>query len=391
MSLFHKMHHLVGGTLLVAGTSIGVGMLALPVATAAGGFLPATLVYLVCWLFMVTIGLLIVEASLWCPTDSNLITISKKLLGPIGSISCWILYLFLLYCLMVAHTAIGGEATMQIFPSLPSWAAATIYVVFFGSIVYLGTLWVGRLNALLMIGLILAFILFLTNTFTKINFSLLTVTNWKVSLFAIPTVFTAFGFQTLIPTLITYMQRDIPKVRIAIWLGTALPLVLYLIWELLILGIVPLSLLEDAATQGQNAVVPLQTAVQSGFISTIGQIFAFFAMTTSFIGLAIAFFDFLADGLKWEKKGFKKAILAIFVFLIPLLIVFIDPSIFLHALNLAGGVGVGLLLGVLPVLFIWSGRYRLNYPLTHQFVKGGRFTLTLLFLFSLFTIILGLI
>jgi tyrosine-specific transport protein len=52
MQIVHTFGHLVGGTLLVAGTSIGVGMLALPVATAAGGFLPSLMIYFLCWFFM---------------------------------------------------------------------------------------------------------------------------------------------------------------------------------------------------------------------------------------------------------------------------------------------------------------------------------------------------
>src|SRR5258708_1834332 len=62
MKLFHTHRHLLGGTLLIAGTSIGVGMLGLPVVTAAGGFVPSIFVYLVCWFFMVCIARLILEA-----------------------------------------------------------------------------------------------------------------------------------------------------------------------------------------------------------------------------------------------------------------------------------------------------------------------------------------
>ncbi|HKZ00308.1 MAG TPA: aromatic amino acid transport family protein, partial [Rhabdochlamydiaceae bacterium] len=62
MQIVHTFGHLLGGILLVAGTSIGVGMLALPVATAAGGFVPSLLIYLICWIFMMCTGLLILEA-----------------------------------------------------------------------------------------------------------------------------------------------------------------------------------------------------------------------------------------------------------------------------------------------------------------------------------------
>ena len=36
-----KHAHILGGAFLVAGTSIGAGMLALPIVSAMGGFFPA--------------------------------------------------------------------------------------------------------------------------------------------------------------------------------------------------------------------------------------------------------------------------------------------------------------------------------------------------------------
>ena len=43
------------------------------------------------------------------------------------------------------------------------------------------------------------------------------------------------------PHLMTYMDRDVKKVRISIILGTSIPLLVYLVWETLILGIVPIE------------------------------------------------------------------------------------------------------------------------------------------------------
>ncbi len=393
MNLWQKIHshHLVGGTLLVAGTSIGVGMLALPVVTASGGFIPSIFVYLICWLYMVLTGLLILEACLWCPNDSNLITITRTLLGPKGAAVCWFTYLFLFYCLMVAHSAIGGSAVQGVAPAIPGWAASLIYVAIFSPVVYLGTLWVDRFNKIMISGLIITFLLFVFNSFGYIDLSLLGRMNWTQGWLAIPTVFTAFGYQNLVPTIVTYMQRDYKKVRIAIWLGTSIPLVLYLLWEFLILGIIPIDSLTEAMRQGQNAVTPLQNHLHKGSLGVIGEVFAFFAMTTSFICLAIGFFDFWADGLKWEKKGKKKLGIFSLVFLVPLLIVFIQPGAFLKALNLAGGVGVSILFGVLPALYIWAGRYLKGKSLSHQFVKGGKVSLAILLIFSFAIIIMGLI
>ena len=52
MHIMKHFGHVVGGTLLIAATTIGVGMLALPLATGGGGFFPATMIYLMTWFFM---------------------------------------------------------------------------------------------------------------------------------------------------------------------------------------------------------------------------------------------------------------------------------------------------------------------------------------------------
>lgn len=384
MHLFHKSHHLLSGTLLIAGTSIGVGMLALPVVTAAGGFLPAFVIYLFCWLFMIGFARLILEACTWMPKESNLISMSRHLLGRSGAAICWILYLFLFYCLMTAHIAAGGDATFHLLNgSLPQFLSILLYTVLFAPVVYLGASSVGRVNIALMAGVVLTYLLFIFTTLPHVHLSFLKQQSWKEIWTAMPVILTAFGFQNLIPTLYNYMDRDHQTVRKAIWIGTSIPLILYLIWEFLVLGAVPRADLSAALSQGQSAIEPLQRTLPHSALPIIAQGFAFFAMTTSFVGIAIAFFDFWADGLSWNKKGLHRVGLLSLVFAIPLFIVWINPSIFFSALSLAGGIGMVLLLGVLPILFVWSGRYYHGHSLMHQFVPGGKGGLSVLLLFCL--------
>ncbi len=54
-----KINHFIGGILLVAGTTIGAGMLAIPLVTATAGFLPAFIITFFVWLFMLLTGLLL--------------------------------------------------------------------------------------------------------------------------------------------------------------------------------------------------------------------------------------------------------------------------------------------------------------------------------------------
>ena len=395
MHIVRTFGHLIGGSLLVAGTSIGVGMLALPVATANGGFIPSLFVYLVCWLFMLCTGLLVLEACIWMPKNANLITLSSRLLGKGGKAFCWVLYLFLFSCLMVAHIAGGGGVVADLSGGvLPTWAGTILYVLLFSPIVYFGAIWVDRLNLILITGVVISYLVFVSSSVSYINPTLLSRMDWGKVWWALPVVFTAFGYQSLIPTLFNYMNRNVNKVRLAIFIGTSIPLLIYTIWEFLILGIVPLEgtggLLE-ALQKGESAVNPLGNYIHNPALLATGRAFAFFAMTTSYLGISMAFVDFLLDGLKLPRKGISKMGACGIIFLIPMIITLTNPHIFISALSYAGGIGVALLLGAMPVLMVWAGRYYEGHSLLHQQLPGGKITLSLMMLFVIFELIITLV
>ncbi|NNM44371.1 MAG: amino acid permease [Chlamydiae bacterium] len=375
------------GILLVAGTAIGAGMLALPVATAAGGFIPAFAMYLLCWIFMACTGLLILEVCIWMPHDANMVSMSKHLLGKPGKFASWALYLFLFYSLTIAYIAGGGGFFTAIAENvIPSWLGIILFVVLFGPIVYLGHRAIHAFNFILMIGLVTAYFGFVILGWGHVDTSLLKTSNWVQGALALPVIFTAFSFQGVIPHLNTYMQRNTRMVRLAIIVGTSIPFVAYVIWEFLILGIVPVEGADGLlATQaaGQTAVFPLKNVVNSAYIYLVGQFFAFFALTTSFLGVTLGLVDFLADGLSWNKSGMRRLVLCLLVFLPPTCIALINPHIFFIALNYAGGIGCALLLGLLPVIMVWVGRYKRGFSDKQQ-LPGGKIVLTLLAIFVAF-------
>jgi tyrosine-specific transport protein len=382
MHVFHSFGHVLGGTLLISGTMIGVGMLALPVVTGPGGFIPAMIIYLITWLFMLLTGLLLLEVCTWMPQDANLITMTRRLLGPIGKNLCWLVYLFLFLTVMIAHIAGAGQVLNQITGGKISIElSAIIYVILFSPVVYLGTHSVDRLNLCLMIGVAVSYFSFVFVSYNHVNIELLQFSDWSKAWIALPVLFTAFTYQVIIPTLMTYMERNVRKVRLAIILGTTIPLVVYLVWELLILGIIPVDSLIEAKKHGETAVAPLRHFLHHPNLFRIGQSFAFFTMTTSYLALALAYLDFLADGLKLKKRGIQKVLLCLAVFIPPTLISLLYPKIFLTALGYAGGISCALLFGLLPPLMVWIGRYVKGYSLENQQIRGGKTLLTVLFIF----------
>jgi tyrosine-specific transport protein len=384
-----RTNHFFGATLIIAGVNIGVGMLALPVVTAAAGFFPSIVLYCIACLFMISLARLILEACTRVPLGSNLITITKRFLGTPGAIACFVIYLFLFYCLLIAHIAAGGNAVFAFAEHLlPHWFSTLVYLIVFVPFIYLGTYAVDRLNRYLMIGVVLTFVYFIGTSSSHVQWTYLVDQDWIKVIPALPIVLSAFGFQNLVPTLYSYMKGDHVTLRKAIWVGTLFPLLFYITWELFTVGIVSKDILIHAKAEGLSVVEPLQQALHNNTIAIGAAIFATLAMTTSFLGMSIAFMDFWADALKWEKRGLKHVLLTLLVFVLPTLAVLIDPSVFILALNLAGGVGEVLLYGVLPVLYVWAFRYRVKriqaMPL---FVPGGKGMLACLLFFSLLTLL----
>lgn len=379
------------GVLLVAGTSIGGGMLALPVLTSLGGFLPSLVVYFFCWLFMACTGLLFLELSLWMNKDANIVSMSERTLGFGGKAFAWVLYLFLFYSLSVAYIVGCGDLVSQLFEGqIPNWISPFLFVLCFAPIVFAGSRFVSKINIIFMAGLLISFFAFLFLGAGFVRKELLFNHHWSKSLLALPIAFTSFAYQGIIPTLVNDMHHDVNRTRKAIMIGSFIPLIAYIVWQWLIQGIIPTEGpggLAEALANGNNAVQPLKNFINTPLVYIVGQYFAFFALVTSFFGVTLGLMDFLADGLNIKKTVSGKFLLCLLIFVPPLLISYTYPHIFLTALDYAGGYGCALLLGLLPVLMVWSARYRLGMKSPYTF-PGGKIALLLLGAFVTFELFL---
>jgi tyrosine-specific transport protein len=388
--MINTRNRLLGGILLVAGTTIGAGMLALPIATGAAGFIPSLLLFIVYWLYMTFTALLMLEVNLWMPGHTNLISMAKRTLGKGGAALCWITYLFLLYTLTTAYIAGSGPIFLEFLQMLgtgplPSWVGPLPLLLIFGFFVYRGTRHVDQVNRLLMLGLAVAYVgmvLFLT---PYVEFPLLAHMNTAAIWTAVSIVSTSFGFHIIIPTLTSYLNHDAPQLKKVILIGSVIPLFVYIVWEFLTLGIVPLegkNGLIAGYQQGIDGASLLSKVLGESKLSLFARFFSLFAIITSFLGVSLSLSDFLSDGLKIRKTRKGRFILYLLTFLPPLVFTLTDPRAFLHALEYAGAFGVVILLGLLPVLMVWSGRYFQNRDSTFK-VPGGKIALLIALFISL--------
>ncbi|MDR3625082.1 MAG: aromatic amino acid transport family protein [Chlamydiales bacterium] len=385
---------LFGGILLVTGTAVGAGMLALPVLTAMAGFYPSILLFTAIWLGTIFTAFLVMEVNLWFDHEVNLISMAKYTLGKYGAMITWVLFLLLLYSLTSAYLAGSGlimsKVAMQLFGvTLPFYVEPLPLVLLFALFVYCGTRPVDYLNRIFMIGLVVAYFGLIIWALPDVKLNLLSVVEPSFLWGAVPVVVTSFGFHIIIPVLTDYLKRDVKSIKKAIIIGSLVPLVIYVIWELVILGIVPLEGdmgLVSTLKRGSMATESLAEILKNDWITTFAESFSIFALLTSFLGVSLSLSSFLRDGFNIKQSGSGKFFVVCLTFIPPLIFVFLFPRGFILALQYAGII-VAVLSGILPALMAWKGRLMKKEVVLYK-TRGGYTSLILAIFFSL--IVIGL-
>lgn len=384
---------LLGSVLLIVGTSIGAGMLALPIATAQLGFYGSLVLLFTCWFIMTAGAFLLLEVNLWMPTNSNINTMARHTIGPIGQIISWLSFLLLLYSLLAAYIGGGSDLFHDLLDragvDIPLWLAAVLFTSVFGSVVFMGMHTIDYVNRGLMLVKFSAYFLLIFLLFPVVSQTNLVAGEIKnvTSTTAMMVTITSFGYAAIVPSLRIYLHGDVKKLKKAILIGSLIPLVCYIAWDFAIMGVLPLQgenglqaiLSSDRSTS--DLVSALTTAAANSWITLFARLFTSVCVLTSFLGVSLCLFDFWADALQVEKKGFSNLLITFMVFLPPLIVVLFEPGIFVKALEYAG-IYCLVLLVLLPAWMTWKGRHK--HHLLSQFkVRGGLGLFITLILFSL--------
>lgn len=383
---------IIGGVLLIVGTSIGGGMLALPVANAATGFWPSCGFLVLCWAIMTLGALFILEANLYLPPGKNMVSMAQATLGIPGLVLAWLSYIFLLYTLLAAYISGGADVFGTIFTragfSINQWQASILFTLFFGLIVYGGIRSVDLVNRGLMFGKLGIYLLLTLLIAPWINTNNFSGGDYRQISSTIMILITSFDFAIIIPNLRDYFNDNIPQLKKVILIGSLIPLFCYLAWDAVIMGSLPnegdnglAALINNEHTTSALASILTKT-INSPLISNLFNLFTSICMLTAFLGVSLCLISFLADGLRVEQKGRMGFGLFILTFVPPLLIVIYFPGAYIHALNYAGIFCVLLLL-LLPALMILKGRTRFE---SSYRAPGGMITPVLVIIISIILI-----
>jgi len=360
-----------GSTLIIAGTTIGAGMLALPLASAGIGFGTSLLIMIALWALMAFTALLMVEIHQYADKDATLHTLAKQILGQKGKWVASFAMLFLFYSLCAAYIAGGGA---QFTHRLTEFAGIEIsnplgtllFTLLVALVVTIGTSTVDKVNRLLFAGKMVAMIIVLSFLAPNVSQSYLLSMPLEQGLIvaAIPVIFTSFGFHGSIPAIVNYLDGDTPSLRKAILIGSAIPLIIYIFWQIVTLGVVSQPQLVENSGLSALIVTLGQTVHQSNLSSIIG-VFADLALLTSFLGVSLGLFEFMGDTIKKKNIPLHRMAASVITYLPPLVFALFYPQGFIMALGYAA-IALAILAIFLPLVMVikvrksddFTGEYR---------------------------------
>lgn len=369
-----------GAAALIAGTTIGAGILALPAVTAPAGFIPSTGALCVGWAYMAASALLIAELAINRISETGrpgvgLLDMQRTYLGKRGAIAGGSAYFFLHYAVMVAYIAQGGANMGVALDALGLNAFShvngldqALFTALVGGTIYFakpGTM--VKLNNILVVGVLASFFGLVGIGAQTIDIgALLAPENQDPTnvVNTFPIIFLSLVYHNVVPTVVTQLEGDATKIRTAIVTGSFVPFLMYLGWNAVILGnalsnpsvagdilsgqLDPISLLQNGSTGDQ-------------ILSQLVNVFSELAVITSLIGFVYGIQDGLRDvfsiakdspeDVKWKPAIFGATLMP------PLLLSAYNPDIFLTALDYGGAFGVSTLFLVLPPLMVWKMRY----------------------------------
>ncbi|MCW8327374.1 tyrosine transporter TyrP [Photobacterium sp. SDRW27] len=371
-----SMNKTFGSTLIIAGTTIGAGMLALPLASAGLGFATATVTMFGIWALMIYTALLMLEVHQHADQNATLHTLAHQLLGRKGQIIASFAMMFLFYSLCSAYIAGGGA---QLNDKLNNWigldvnpqTGTIIFTLMIASVVSVGTHSVDIVNRVLFALKVVALAIMLGLLVPHVQGGHLVDMPVQKGLLlsALPVVFTSFGFHGSIPSIVRYVGLDIKALRKIMVIGSAVPLMIYVLWQVASQGVLSQPDLMASTTLGAF-IATLSNMLHNPMVSQSVSIFADLALMTSFLGVSLGLFDFLSDTLNRGSQTKGRIQTALVTFLPPLCFALFYPQGFIMALGYAA-IALVILAIFLPVAMVKAQRKQRPDHCTSYQVSGG--------------------
>jgi len=357
-------------TALLTGTVIGAGVLGIPYIVAKSGFLTGLLVMVVLGLLILMLNLFYGEVILRTTGNHQLPGYAERYLGKKAKTIAVFSLFFGIYGALVAYIIGEGRSLSSIF-GLNPFIFSILFFIFASYIVYRGLKEISKYEFYF-----LALVLFLILVISGISifsgdFDPENVSKFEVRNLFIPFGVILFAFRGLeaIPEMKEYLTKDRKKLKKAITIGSLIPLFVYVLFAFATIGITGSNTTEIATIGLGNQL--------GEFILLFGNLFAIFAMLTSFLTLALAMKEIYMFDYKIKPK--LAWALTVFIPLIPFLF---GLNSFIMVIAVTGALSGGLE-GILITLMFWKAKKKGNRTPEYIFGKKKLIGLLLILIFIL--------
>lgn len=396
----NSKHSSFWGIMVIAGTVIGGGMFALPVDLAGAWFFWGAFILIISWFSMLHSGLLLLEANLNYPVGSSFNTITKDLIGNKWNVISGATVAFVLYILTYAYISANGaiisetismHSDGQVNPRIIGVCTA----LFVATVLWFSSLAASRITSLFLGIKILAFVIVFGSLFFQVDYSILSgvsgVNEESRSFFpyifmAIPVCLASFGFHGNIPSLIICYGKKKDKLIKSVVLGSFLALVVYLFWLYCTMGNIPRESFKGIIASGGNVDALVGSFLgtnQSGVIEFCLLVFSNLAVASSFFGVTLGLFDFLADLFKFDNSHSGRFKTVMLTFLPPTVLYLLFPNGFIYGI---GGAGLCATIWAVIIPAVLALKSRQKFPNQMFTVWGGRIIPAVVIIFGIVVI-----
>ena len=332
-----------GGACIIASVCVGAGMLGLPSAGAGAWTSWSSLAIILTMIIMTVSGWMLLEAFKPYELTASFNSVTKDLLGHKINVFNNLTVYFVGGILLYAYITSSGLILSGLL-GINSQLASVLFVLVFSCFVWHSTRAVDRISVVLIAFMVLSFVFGVSGLAANIDatrlFHSLTeeLGQAPYALAMLPVALTSFGYHHSVASMRAYYGEE-QKAKQAILGGTLIALALYLLWLLSIFGNLPRSAFGPVIAKGGDVDVllgALASVIESKRVSNAINLFSMAAILSSFIGVGLGVFDYLADLFKFDNSRAGRAKSWGVTFLPPLLLSLLFPFGFVVAIGYAG-------------------------------------------------------
>ncbi len=357
---------LLQATATLFGTVIGAGVLGIPYVISKSGYLIGLLQIIVLGFVVLLMYLYLEKITRKTKGHHQLTGYAEIYLGKKGKFFMWIAMLIGVYGAITAYYIGISKSLSAILGGSPLVYGIIIFIIT-TIIIHKGINLIKRYELYLGITTVAIVILISILLIPYINITKLTTINLSNFFAPYGVILFAFLGAAAIPEMKEELQRNKKMLRKAVILGATVPLLVYILFSLTVIG-------TTGTETTQVATIGLGEKV--GFhMVWLGNLFAIFAMTTSFLTLGLA----LRQVFNFDYNISKKFATALACG-IPFLLFFLlkNWTGFANIINVTG-VFAGGIEGILIVLMFWKFDKKTNklpgVLLVLLFITGAAFLL----------------